>query len=183
MRSPIPVEVFGFVVGDHLLHLVDADGEFTVLDHGLGEQQIVVAGCRRRLFSRPQFDLMMYFAQWKSAVVTGTARASSGIRLLIAIDSRSSTSRTILALPRTRGVFLVSGTRKITPTNGWRSTFRKVSARRLPGRSGTASAVSSSTWARPAGSPFGEMSIEPAPSVEATRDERRAGDGVPDRTR
>jgi hypothetical protein len=29
---------------------VDADGEFTVLDHGLGEQQIVVAGRRGRLF-------------------------------------------------------------------------------------------------------------------------------------
>ena len=112
-------------------------------------------------------ERITHFAQWKNVSMTLTTRTSSGADPLTAMLSRKSVSRTTCAVPVTRKVSRKPGTRNNRATCGFFSTLLKVSARRLPLRSGIASVLSSSTRTNPAGSPLGETSRFPASSVDA----------------
>ena len=68
-------------------------------------------------------------------------------------------SFTTIAVPETRTTSRRFGTMNIRPTCGFSSTFRKVSPRWFPGRSGKASVFGSSTRTNPGGSPLGATSI------------------------
>ena len=72
----------------------------------------------------------------------------------------------ILASPLTRSVSFMPGIRKSSPTAGLTTMFSSVSSRLLPGRSGMAIVLSSSTAAKPGLSPFGVTSALPLPSDE-----------------
>ena len=76
---------------------------------------------------------------------------------------------TSVARPFTRSVSPTPGTTNSNPTCGLLRMLRSVSARRLPGRSGTSSVRSSRTRTNPGGSPRGLTSHEPSGAAVATR--------------
>jgi hypothetical protein len=88
--------------------------------------------------------------------------AMRGVFPFNAICSRRSESLTRDAVPAMRTTSRRFGTMKMMPTLGFSRTLRNVSARWLPSRSGIASVCLSRTFTKPAGSPFGETSIDPA---------------------
>ncbi len=68
----------------------------------------------------------MHFEQWKKASSTLTTITNSGLRLRMAIESRSSTSLTMLAVPLTRNVSVFPGIKNISPTFGFCKIFHRI---------------------------------------------------------
>ena len=86
-----------------------------------------------------------------------------------AIEASSSGSTESRAVPATRTVSAMPGSRKISAISGFSSRFFSVSSRLLPGRSASAIVCSSSTLKAPGGSPRGVTSCLPDASAVATR--------------
>lgn len=88
-------------------------------------------------------------------------KAKSGSLLLWARSSRMFWSLTIMAVPLALRVSFFPGMMKSRPTFGFSIIFVKLSALRLPRRSGMAMVVGFIIFMKPAGSPLGDASCWP----------------------
>ena len=109
------------------------------------------------------------FWQWWKICSISTTSASTGRWPFTTMSSKNGASLTSRARPLIRSVSPRPGTMKIRPTCGLDRTLCQPSARLLPGRSGMAIVVSSSTIAKPGGSPLGETSQVPSAADVAMR--------------
>ena len=126
------------------------------------------SGCHR-------CERLKALAQWKKHSFTSTPMATSGRLPCALVRSNSAASRTTKARPLTRSVSSTPGTMKSRPTPLVCRMFSSVSRRRLPGRSGMTSVVSSSTATKPGASPRGDTSPSwSAPVVPISRNGERA---------
>ncbi len=110
---------------------------------------------------------MNAFEQWVYAASMSTRMPSAGTLPSTAQGSSSARSVTSVARPFTRNVSPTPGMTKSRPTRGFTRMLRRLSAMRLPGRSGTSNVVSSRICTKPRGSPRGLTSRLPAASQVA----------------